>query len=66
MKMNHEKDRLISKQVAAETMGVSVRTVEREISAGRLVTKRVRGCVRLSLFDVLRHAGLEPSLLQPS
>lgn len=52
-----ESDRLISKREAAEIMGVSVRTVEREVAAGKLAISRVRGCVRFRLSDVFLLAG---------
>jgi excisionase family DNA binding protein len=55
-------ERLISKREAAEILGVSVRTVEREISAGNLPVQRIRGCVRLWLSRVLLHAGIESNL----
>jgi excisionase family DNA binding protein len=51
-------DRLVSKKEAADILGVSVRTVEREISAGNLAKHAVRGAVRVSFVGVLRLAGL--------
>jgi excisionase family DNA binding protein len=56
-----EPDRLISKREAAEIMGVSVRTIEREVSAGKLLQSRVRGCVRFRLSDVFLLAGFTPN-----
>jgi excisionase family DNA binding protein len=56
-------DKLISKREAADILGVSVRTVEREISAGNLPVQRIRGCVRLWLSRVLLHAGIESNLV---
>lgn len=57
-----EMDRLVSKADAAKIGGVSVRTLEREISAGRIKKRKMRGCVRLRLSDVWRWAGLESNL----
>lgn len=54
-------DKLVSKPQAAEILGVSVRTIEREINAGHLTKKKVRGCVRLHLSQVLRFADLNPT-----
>jgi len=56
-------DRLISKREAAEILGISVRTLEREISAGNLPVHRIRGCVRLMLSEILLHAGIESNLV---
>lgn len=56
-------ERLISKREAADILGVSKRTVEREISAGNLPVQRIRGCVRLCLSRVLLHAGIESNLV---
>ena len=50
-------DRLVSKREASEQLGVSVRTLEREINAGRLTKQKVRGCVRLRLSQVMQFAG---------
>ena len=55
-------DRLVSKREAAGLFGVSVRTLERMISAGQLSILKVRGCVRLRLSQVLRLAGIENPL----
>ena len=60
-----ESDKLLSKQQAAEILGVSVRTVEREINAGNLVKQKVRGCVRLPLSRVLGLAGLNLNPVSP-
>jgi excisionase family DNA binding protein len=53
--------RLIDKKQAADLLGTSVRTIEREVSAGRLVKHKIRGCVRFLMADVLRLAGIENS-----
>ena len=58
-------DRLITKREAADILGVSVRTLEREVSAGKLPVHKLRGCVRLALSRVLRHAGIECGLTSP-
>jgi excisionase family DNA binding protein len=60
-----EPDRLISKREAAEIMGVSVRTIEREVAAGKLPRSRVRGCVRFRLSDVFRIAGFNSHPVRP-
>lgn len=52
-------DRLISKADAAGILGVSMRTLERIISAGRLNVRRIGGCVRLLLSEILFLAGIE-------
>lgn len=54
-----EGDRLISKREAAGILGVCIRTVERAVSAGELSIRRIRGCVRLLLSEVLRFGGLQ-------
>ncbi len=46
--------RLIDKKQAADLLSTSVRTIEREVSAGRLVKHKIRGCVRFLKVDVLR------------
>lgn len=46
--------RLIDKKDVAALWGTSVRTVEREASAGRLKKHKIRGCVRFLKEDVLR------------
>jgi hypothetical protein len=46
--------RLIDKRQAADLLGTSTRTIEREVSAGRLVKHKIRGCVRFLMADVLR------------
>lgn len=46
--------RLIDKKEAAALWGTSTRTVEREVSAGRLEKHKIRGCVRFLKADVLR------------
>ena len=58
-------DELVSKQYAAVRYGVSVRTVEREISAGRLTKLKIRGCVRLRLSQVMQLAGFNPNHQKP-
>lgn len=55
-------DRLVSKRETAGLLGVSVRTLERMISAGQLSILKVRGCVRLRLSQVLHLAGIENPL----
>jgi hypothetical protein len=54
--MNGEALRLIDKKEAAALWGTSIRTVEREVSAGRLMKHKIRGCVRFLKADVL-HLG---------
>jgi len=49
-----DQQRLIDKREVAALWGTSVRTVEREASAGRLVKRKIRGCVRFLMADVLR------------
>ena len=51
-------EKLLSKQETADFLGVSVRTVEREISAGRLTKQKIRGCIRVRLSQVLSLSGL--------
>jgi len=46
--------RLITKKEAAALLGTSTRTIEREVSAGRLEKHMVRACVRYLLGDVMR------------
>ncbi len=46
--------RLMDKRETAAIWGTSIRTVEREASAGRLVKHKIRGCVRFLKADVLR------------
>lgn len=58
-------DRLITKREAAGRLGVSVRTVERLVAVGTLLTQKVRGCVRLRLSQVLRVAGIESETIPP-
>ena len=50
--------RLIDKKQAADLLGPSTRTIEREVSAGRLVKHKIRGCVRFLKWDVLRLGNL--------
>ena len=52
-------DRLVTKREAAGMLRVSVRTVERVISSGKLTIQKVRGCVRLRLSQVMQFAGIE-------
>lgn len=52
-------DRLISKREAAGVLGVSIRTVERAISSGAISCRKIRGCVRLLLSEVLLMAGIQ-------
>ena len=59
-------DRLVSKREAAGVLGVSVRTVERLVSAGSLHIQKVRGCVRLRFSQVMRVAGIDqPEISKP-
>jgi len=55
-------DRLVTKREAAEMMRVSVRTLERDVSAGKLRIQKIRSCVRLRLSDVRRLAGIQSEL----
>lgn len=55
-------DRLVSKREAADMLSVSVRTVERDVSAGKLTIQKVRGCVRLRLSQVMQLAGIQSEL----
>lgn len=52
-------DRLISKREAAGLLGVSIRTVERTISHGSISIRKIRGCVRLLLSEVLLFGGIQ-------
>jgi hypothetical protein len=54
-------DRLISKREAAGILGVSIRTLERAISHGAISVRKIRGCVRLLLSEVLLFGGIQPS-----
>ena len=58
--------RLIRKPEAAQVLGVSTRTIEREVSSGRLKKHKVRGCVCFVLADVLRLGGILNSTPIPS
>ena len=58
-------DRLIAKREAAARLGISVRTVERLISGGKLHAQKLGGCVRLRLSQVLQVAGIESELISP-
>lgn len=66
-KMKHQSmielpgDRLISKREAAGILGVSIRTLERAISSGAISIRKIRGCVRLLLSEVLYFGGIQPS-----
>jgi len=51
-KHSGQADRLLSKRSAAEILGVSIRTVERLCSTGRLSKVMVLGAVRLKLSQV--------------
>lgn len=56
-------DRLVSKLEAASICGgISTRTLEREVAAGRLEKVPLRGRVFFRLSDVLRLAKLVPSI----
>jgi excisionase family DNA binding protein len=57
---------LLRKPQAAALLGVSPRTIEREVSAGRLRKHKVRGCVCFLVEDVLRLAGIETANHAPS
>jgi DNA-binding transcriptional MocR family regulator len=52
-------DRLISKREAAGILGVSIRTVERAISQGSISIRKIRGCVRLLLSEILLFGGIQ-------
>jgi hypothetical protein len=52
-------DRLISKREAAGILGVSIRTVERAVSHGSISIRKIRGCVRLLLSEVLIFGGIQ-------
>ncbi|MBU6402137.1 MAG: helix-turn-helix domain-containing protein [Verrucomicrobia bacterium] len=54
---NQDTGVLIRIKRAAEILGVSVRTVWRLIAEGQLTRRRVRGCTRVPLSEVLRLAG---------
>lgn len=54
-------DRLISKREAAGILGVSIRTLERAISHGSISIRKIRGCVRLLLSEVLLFGGIQSS-----
>lgn len=56
--------RLIDKKQAADLLGTSVRTIEREVSAGRLMKHKIRGCVRFLKSDVLRLGNINPQPAQ--
>jgi excisionase family DNA binding protein len=52
---------LITKSDAAEQLGVSLRTIERLISAGRLPLVHVEGAARVRVSDLEAYVqGLEP------
>lgn len=59
-------DRLITKKETARILGVTVRTVERLVSDGKLSVRKIRGCVRLVLSQVLKFAGIESGLASQS
>lgn len=62
----NDPNRFINKRDAADLRGVSTRTIEREVHAGRLKKYKVRGCVRFRYGDVML-LGLTPdSNLIPS
>lgn len=48
-----ERDRLLSKKEVALFLGVSVRTIEREVASGRLQRRKIRGCVRFLESEIL-------------
>lgn len=56
---------LIDKKEAADLLGTSTRTIEREVSAGRLPKYKIRGCVRFRKADVLR-LSVESALVNPT
>jgi len=58
--------RLVRKPEAAELLGVSIRTIEREVNSGRLKKHKVRGCVGFQMADVMRLGGIETSNPIPS
>lgn len=52
-----DRNRMVRKKEAAARLGVSTRTIEREVSSGRLKKHKIRGCVCFSLGDVLKLGG---------
>ncbi len=56
----------VRKSEAAKMLSVSTRTIEREVSSGRLKKYKVRTCVCFLLTDVLRLGGIEKSNLIPA
>ena len=50
-------DRLLKKSEVAEILSTSLRTVERLVSSGKLKPRKIRGCVRFLLSDVLAMMG---------
>lgn len=63
---NNDQSRLIRKGEAAQVLGVSTRTIEREVNSGRLPKRKVRGCVCFLMEDVLRLGGIVTSTPMPS
>ena len=58
--------RLIRKGEAAQLLGVSTRTIEREVNSGRLPKHMVRGCACYLMQDVMRLGGIVNSTPMPS
>ena len=52
--MDNSLDKLLRKREVAEMWACSLRTIEREVSAGRLTRVKVRGAVRFRASEVLR------------
>ena len=52
MKNEFPSDRLLRKKEAAAMLACSERTVEREVSSGRLTCIKVRGGVRFRFSDI--------------
>jgi len=67
-KVNFTNDqaRLIRKGEAAQVLGVSTRTIEREVNSGHLPKHKVRGCVCFLMEDVMRLGGIVNSTPMPS
>lgn len=57
MSSSDDPRRMVRKPEVAAIWSVSTRTVEREVSSGRLKKYKIRGCVCFILADVLRLSG---------
>jgi excisionase family DNA binding protein len=72
MKKQHEvsriklpEDPLLTKSETADLLRMSLRTIERLASAGKLTKIKIGGCVRFRLSVVRRIMGIESNLVQP-